>query len=219
MAVRVHVWSEGTAPKRAYPQDINGAVAAFLRTDDNLRITTGTFTDDDQGVGEATLANTDVLIWWAHLLHRSVQDANVGRVVRHVRERGMGFVALHSAAMSKPFAALIGASGAIGGWEHDAGPEEITVREPGHPVAAGLPARFTIGEEEMYDEPFDVGDPVVVFHSAFPNGHAIHSGLAYAVGAGRVFYFRPGHEENPTFLLPDVQRVIRNAVYWTAKQV
>lgn len=219
MPVRVHVWSEGTAPKWVYPQDINGAVADALRKDDNLQITTGTFTDDEQGLTEATLAHTDVLIWWGHLLHRNVRDANVERITRHVRERGMGFVALHSAHMSKPFTALIGASGRIGGWEHDAGPEEIAVREPNHPVAQGIPRAWTIGEEEMYDEPFDVGDPVVVFHSAFPNGHQIRSGLAYEVGAGRVFYFRPGHEENPTFSLPDVQRVIHNAVYWTAKNV
>jgi len=219
MVVRVRVWSEGTAPRSVYPEDIRGAVAAFLSQDPQVQTTMGTFIDDDQGVSEADLANTDVLVWWGHLLHRQVQDATVERIVRHVRERGMGFVALHSAHMSRPFTTLIGTSGTIGGWKHDAGPEEIEIREPKHPVAEGV-HNMTIGAEEMYDEPFDIGTPeAVVFHSSFPNGHQIRSGLAYTIGAGRVFYFRPGHEENPTYRLPEIQRVVKNAVYWTAKQV
>jgi trehalose utilization protein len=216
--LRVLVWSEGTAPKAAYPHDINDAVATALKSDFNLDVRTATFTDAEQGLGEESLANTDVLIWWGHLLHRNVQDVNVERVMKHVRERGMGFVPLHSSHMSKPFTQLIGATGYIGGWEHDAGPEEIKVVAPDHPVAKGV-SDLVIEDEEMYDEPFEIGTPdTVVFHSTFPNGKQIRSGLAYQVGKGRIFYFRPGHEENPTFYRPDVQRIIRNAVYWVANQ-
>lgn len=214
--LRVLVWSEGTAPKAAYPHDINDAVATALKSDFNLDVRTATFTDDQQGLSEEALANTDVLIWWGHLLHRNVQDVNVERLMKHVRERGMGFVPLHSAHMSKPFTQLIGAPGFIGGWEHDAGPEELKVVAPDHPVAKGV-SDLVIEDEEMYDEPFEIGTPdIVVFHSTFPNGKQIRSGLAYQIGKGRIFYFRPGHEENPTFYRPDVQRIIRNAVYWTA---
>jgi trehalose utilization protein len=181
-------------------------------------VRTATFTDAAQGLSEESLASTDVLIWWGHLLHRNVQDVNVERLMRHVRERGMGFVPLHSAHMSKPFTQLIGAPGYIGGWEHDAGPEELKVVAPDHPVAKGV-SDLVIEDEEMYDEPFEIGTPdTVVFHSTFPNGKQIRSGLAYQIGKGRIFYFRPGHEENPTFYRPDVQRIIRNAVYWTANQ-
>src|SRR4051794_24561274 len=216
--LRVLVWSEGTAPKAAYPHDINDAVANALKADFDLEVRTATFTDAEQGLGEESLANTDVLIWWGHLLHRNVQDANVERVLTHVRERGMGFLPLHSAHMSKPFTRLVGASGMIGGWEHAAGPEEIKVMAPDHPVAKGV-SDLVLEDEEMYDEPFDIGTPdTVVFHSPFPNGKQIRSGLAYQIGNGRVFYFRPGHEENPTFYRPDVQRIIRNAVYWVAKK-
>jgi trehalose utilization protein len=216
--LRVLVWSEGTAPKAAYPHDINDAVATALKADFNLDVRTATFTDAAQGLSEESLASTDVLIWWGHLLHRNVQDVNVERVMRHVRERGMGLVPLHSAHMSKPFTQLIGAPGFIGGWEHDAGPENLKVVAPDHPVAKGV-SDFVIEDEEMYDEPFEIGTPdTVVFHSTFPNGKQIRSGLAYQIGKGRIFYFRPGHEENPTFYRPDVQRIIRNAVYWTANQ-
>jgi trehalose utilization protein len=216
--IRVLVWSEGTAPKFAYPHDINDAVATALKADPNLDVRTATFTDDEQGLSEANLANTDVLVWWGHLLHRNVKDENVDRVMRHVTERGMGLVPLHSSHMSKPFTRLVGASGQIGGWEHDAGPEEIKVLLPDHPVAKGV-SNMVLEDEEMYDEPFDIGTPnAVVFHSTFPNGKEIRSGLAYEIGRGRVFYFRPGHEENPTFYRPDVQRVIHNAVYWVTRR-
>ena len=45
-------------------------------------------------------------------------------------------------------------------------------------------------------------------------GEVFRSGLCYRRGRGRIFYFRPGHEENPSYHNPDVQRVIRNAVSW-----
>src|SRR5947209_19629623 len=128
--LRVLVWSEGTAPKAAYPHDINDAVATALKADPNLEVRTATFTDAQQGLSEEALANTDVLIWWGHLLHRNVQDVNVERVMKHVRERGMGLVPLHSSHMSKPFTRLIDATGMIGGWAHDAGPEAIKVVAP-----------------------------------------------------------------------------------------
>ena len=33
---------------------------------------------------------------------------------------------------------------------------------------------------------------------------------------GRVFYFQPGHETNPTYHNPHIQKIIGNAVRWTA---
>ena len=38
-------------------------------------------------------------------------------------------------------------------------------------------------------------------------------------GNGRIFYFRPGHETYPTYYLPEVQRVIVNAVHWARPTV
>jgi trehalose utilization protein len=35
-------------------------------------------------------------------------------------------------------------------------------------------------------------------------------------GAGRIFYFRPGHETYPTYYDANVQRVIANAARWAA---
>lgn len=214
--IRVLAWSEHTAPKAVFPDDINGAVAAELRGDPQLWVDTAELIDPDDGLSEQTLANTDVLVWWGHLLHRRVSDEAVARIVARVRDDGMGFVALHSAHMSKPFTTLIGDDGRLGGVALDGGREHITVTAPDHPIAEGI-TDFVIPKEESYDEEFGLGHPeTVVFHSTFDNGHQFRSGVAYTIGAGRVFYFRPGHEEYDTLFNPQVQKVIHNAVHWTS---
>ncbi|MBI1853499.1 MAG: ThuA domain-containing protein, partial [Planctomycetes bacterium] len=117
----------------------------------------------------------------------------------------------------KPFMALVGTSGDIASWREDGKPEHVTVAAPDHPVAAGLPGEFTIEHDEMYAEPFQIPEPeTVVFRSRFEGGETFRSGCAFRVGDGRVFYFRPGHETYPTYFDPNVQRVIANAIEWTA---
>jgi trehalose utilization protein len=43
-------------------------------------------------------------------------------------------------------------------------------------------------------------------------------GCTWQRGAGRVFYFSPGHETYPIYHHPDVQRVIANGVEWAQPQ-
>ena len=40
------------------------------------------------------------------------------------------------------------------------------------------------------------------------------SGCCFTRGAGRIFYFSPGHETYPIYHQPEVQRVLANAVRW-----
>ena len=47
-------------------------------------------------------------------------------------------------------------------------------------------------------------------------GEVFRSGCCYQRGLGKVFYFQPGHEENPTYHIPEVQKIINNAVHWAA---
>lgn len=42
------------------------------------------------------------------------------------------------------------------------------------------------------------------------------SGCLWERGNGKVFYFQPGHETFPTYYVPEVQTVIRNAVRFVA---
>ena len=67
----------------------------------------------------------------------------------------------------------------------------------------------------MYGEPFLVPEPLeTVIISWFEGGEVFRSGLTYQRGAGRIFYFRPGHETYPTYHDATIQQILRNAVRW-----
>jgi trehalose utilization protein len=99
-------------------------------------------------------------------------------------------------------------------WRHDER-ETVWAVAPGHPIAAGVPPSFVIPEQEMYGEFFDVPPPEeVVFISSFTGGEVFRSGCCWTRGRGRIFYFSPGHETNPVYHQPEVQRVLVNATRW-----
>ncbi len=50
--------------------------------------------------------------------------------------------------------------------------------------------------------------------SWFEGGEVFRSGCTFQRGAGKIFYFRPGHEAYPTFHNPQVLQVIKNATRW-----
>jgi len=69
----------------------------------------------------------------------------------------------------------------------------------------------------MYGERFDIPRPdELVFISWFKGGEVFRSGCCFYRGKGKIFYFRPGHETFPIYYQSEVQRVIYNAVKWTA---
>jgi len=101
----------------------------------------------------------------------------------------------------------------------DGKPSTVTIKLPRHPVARGLPATFSIAQTEMYDEPFHVPPPdEVVLEEHWTAGEWFRSGSVWRVGRGRVFYFRPGHEQYPVFFDPNVLKVVSNAVQWLGRQ-
>jgi len=219
--IRVLVWSEGSEPREVYGDGIRDVIADHLRTLPDLVVRTESANHPHQGVSPSLLAGADVLIWWAHLCHDEVSDEAAEEIARRVTEDGMGFVALHSANRSKPLRRLLGTSGALGGTIVDAGPEELRVLLPEHPIAAGLQDTFTLAREELWQEPFDVPPPdEFVFASRFPQRDADfrYGGCCWTRGAGRVFFFRPGHETYPTYFDKNVQRVLVNACRWAAKR-
>jgi trehalose utilization protein len=55
-----------------------------------------------------------------------------------------------------------------------------------------------------------------VLISSFSGGEVFRSGMTWTRGAGRIFYFRPGHETHPTYHDKNVLRVIENGVKWAA---
>lgn len=215
---RVTIWNEYRHEReepevaKLYPTGIHGALADALE-DEDLEVRTATLDEPDHGLPKEILDATDVLVWWAHIAHDEVPD----ELVEHVRGRilgGMGLIVLHSAHFSKIFKILMGTSCDLK-WRHD-DRERIWTVAPGHPIAEGVGPFIEI-EEEMYGEPFDVPPPEeLVFVSWFGGGEVFRSGCCYTRGRGRIFYFRPGHEGNPSYHDPNVRRVIKNAVRWAA---
>lgn len=217
---RVVVWSEGTAPKNVYPKDINAAVAEGLKPLEGWEIVTASISDPDQGVSQESLQKTDVLMWWGHTKHRQVNDELVERIVRRVKEEGMGFIALHSSHYSKALKKVLGTPCGFSAYVCDGSSVKVTVKEPNHPIARGV-KDFTLDKTERYSEPFEVPPPeAVVFDGLYhrPDGSTEPSrqGLVWTVGKGKVFYFQPGHETYPHFFDENVRRILRNAVVWAA---
>jgi trehalose utilization protein len=219
--IHVTVWNEfrherkaGHMPAKVYPEGMHTTIAAGLR-EHGLSVGTATLDEPEHGLSEATLAATDVLVWWGHIAHDAVDDAIVARVQARVLD-GMGLVVLHSGHFSKIFKRLMGTSCDLK-WREGDDHERIWLVAPEHPIAAGLGETIEIGPEEMYGEHFDVPPPeTLVFVSWFTGGEVFRSGACYTRGRGKIFYFRPGHETFPTYFHPDVQRVIANACRWAA---
>lgn len=216
--MNVLIWNEYLHEKQQpavaeiYPEGIHGCIGKFLSEDENINVRYATLEMDCQGLSEELLSDTDVLIWWGHMAHDRVSDENVSMVVRHVNN-GMGLIALHSAHHSKVFRALTGTSCNLK-WRHG-DRERVWCAVPSHPIAEGVPEHFEIPMEEMYGEPFDIPTPdEVIFMGWFAGGEVFRSGVTFRRGAGRIFYFQPGHEEYPVYHNENVQRVIKNAVRW-----
>jgi trehalose utilization protein len=107
----------------------------------------------------------------------------------------------------------------LGGWRADGAPGHLETKLPEHPIAKGLPAKFDVKQTEMYNELFQVPEPdQVVFFETWDKGEKFRSGSCWAVGQGRVFYFRPGHETYPVFHQEETLTVLQNAVLWSGKR-
>ena len=216
--MNITVWNEhvhereGGAAAAIYPDGIHTVIAEALR--DVGAVRTATLADPDHGLAPAALEDTDVLLWWGHMAHDEVSDEVADRVAARVLD-GMGLVVLHSGHYSKPFKRLMGTSCDLQ-WRHDER-ETVWTVAPGHPIAAGVPSPFVIPEQEMYGEFFDVPPPEqLVFVSSFTGGEVFRSGCCWTRGRGRIFYFSPGHETNPVYHQPEVQRVLVNGTRWAA---
>ncbi|HIU47525.1 MAG TPA: ThuA domain-containing protein [Candidatus Fimadaptatus faecigallinarum] len=220
--MRVTVWNEYEHERReqrvaqVYPQGIHTAIANFLSAQPDMQVRTATLDEPENGLPQAVLDDTDVLIWWGHMAHEKVADEVALRVKNRVLD-GMGFIALHSAHASKPFQLLMGTHTTTLRWRENDELQRYWVVAPGHPIVAGLGEYFEIPKDESYGEYFDIPQPdLQVFISWVQGGEVFRSGCCWRRGAGRVFYFQGGHETYPIYYQSEVQRVITNAVRWAA---
>ncbi|WP_028588953.1 ThuA domain-containing protein [Paenibacillus massiliensis] len=216
--INVTIWNEFVhekihdAVQRVYPDGLHNALAAGLGGE-GFAIRTATLDQPEHGLTDEVLNSTDVLIWWGHMAHDRVSDEVVAKVVRKVQE-GMGFVVLHSGHFSKPFKALMGTSCDLK-WRVAGEQEILWSVNPSHPIAEGIDTKIILEQEEMYGEFFDIPTPdELVFISNFAGGEVFRSGCTFRRGAGKIFYFRPGHETYPTFYHPEILKVIANGIRW-----
>ena len=219
--LNVVIWNEFRHEKKydhvkaIYPNGMHATIKEFLEKQDDIEVTLAALDDPDQGISDELLEKTDVLLWWGHVAHKEVNDELVAKIQKRVYLGKMGFIALHSAHHSKPFKAIVGTSGNLT-WGSNR-KEIVWTLMPSHPIAAGIPEHFNLESEEIYAEPFYIPQPdALVFGGWFESGHIFRSGACFIRGAGKVFYFQPGHEECPSFHNEYVQKIITNAVYWAA---
>jgi len=219
--IKVTVWNEfvhekeSSKVKAIYPEGIHKAIADFLGREEDIEVRTATLDDEECGLTEEVLRDTDVLIWWGHVAHSKVPDEIVERAQKEVL-KGMGAIFLHSAHHSKLFKRLMGTTANLT-WREDGDKERVWVSKPSHPIARGIGRYFELEHEETYGEPFDIPEPdELVFMGWYNGGEVFRSGCCYKRGNGKVFYFQPGHETVPTYHNESVQLVIKNAVRWAA---
>lgn len=138
----------------------------------------------------------------------------VAQMVKDAVLSGMGAIFLHSAHHSKPFKLLMGTSCNLS-WREDGDSERLWVTKPGHPILDGIDRYFDLPHEETYAEPFDIPNPdELLLISSYSGTEVFRAGCTFNRGAGKIFYFQPGHETFPTFYDENVRTIIKNAVKW-----
>lgn len=223
--MRVITWSDDrrghdltTEAAALHPDGVAATVARVVqRQIPTSVVSVSGLHESEDGLPEEALAKADALIWWGHEAHDRVSDTTAERVEGAVHA-GLGLIVLHSGHLSKPFVRLMGTSCELQ-WRDDGSDEElIWTVEPDHPIAAGIEPPIRAGTHEMYGEPFRIPQPdTTVFISAFSGGEVFRSGCCFTRGAGRIFYFSPGHETYPIYANPQIQQVIGNAVRWVTR--
>jgi len=216
--INVTVWNEHIQDKDSpnvlavYPDGMNACIAGFLGEEEDFNVRCATLDQPECGLPDEVLDNTDVLLWWGHCGHSQVPDELVSKIQDRVL-RGMGIIILHSAHYSKIFQRLMGTTCSLHWREGDR--ERLWNINPSHPIAQGIGEFVYIEKEEMYGERFDIPKPdEIVFLGWFGGGEVMRSGCCWYRGLGKVFYFQPGHESNPTYHIPEIQKIIKNAVRW-----
>jgi trehalose utilization protein len=222
--INVTIWNENIheqideAVQKVYPNGMHNAIADFLSKDPQIKTHTATMDQNEHGLTEKVLKETDVLLWWGHKAHDKVDDKIINRVHKRILE-GMGFIPLHSSHDSKIFKKILGTSGSLK-WREIGERERLWNVDPSHPITQGIGEYIELPNAEMYGERFDIPTPDnLLFISWFQGGEVFRSGCCWERGYGRIFYFRPGHETYPIFYNPEIQTVITNAVKWACPRM
>ena len=107
--IRVLVWDEQQPQqKEAYGEKFLGeTIAAHLEKQPGLSVKSARLDDEEQGLSDAALDATDVLVFWCHRRVKDQDDARMEAVVKRVLDGKLAFIGLHSAHWAKPFVRLM----------------------------------------------------------------------------------------------------------------
>jgi trehalose utilization protein len=107
--IRVLVWDEQQPEqKKAYGDKFLGeTIAAHLATLPGIRVKSVALSSPAQGLDDATLDDTDVLIMWCHKRATEQDDARAAAVEKRVLDGKLSLITLHSAHWAKPFVRLM----------------------------------------------------------------------------------------------------------------
>lgn len=219
--IKVTVWNEFHDERRhpiiteLYPGGLHEYIAGFLNKEPDLQATPAHYYENDIfGLSDELLEATDVLIVYSHMLQNHVSDDRIEKIIHRVTQEGMGIIFLHSALWMNLAQRIIGPGGYCGYREIEER-QRLWVVNRSHPIAQGLPVYFDFPHDEMYSEPADFPSPdELIFLSWYQGGEAARSGMTWQRGAGKVFYFSPGHAWYNTLQSDYYHTVVKNAVRW-----
>jgi trehalose utilization protein len=101
---RVVVWDEQQpAQKQTYDDFLGNEIAAYLKKQNGLTVTSRRHDDASHGISDEVLDACDVLIWWGHIRQREIKLEEGQRVVQRIKQGKLSLLALHSAHWSTPF--------------------------------------------------------------------------------------------------------------------
>lgn len=107
--IRVLVWDEQQPQqKEGYAGKFLGeTIAEHLRNFPEFKVTSLNLGSPEQGLDDATLDATDVIVWWGHIRHNEVTIPHTQAVVDRVLAGKLALIPLHSAHFSRPFMRLM----------------------------------------------------------------------------------------------------------------
>ena len=104
----VLVWDERQPRQQeAYANFLGNAIAAHLRAQGGMAVQSVGLDDPDQGLSDAALEASQVLIWWGHVRHREVSAETGRRILDRVIAGRLSLIVLHSAHWATPFVAAM----------------------------------------------------------------------------------------------------------------
>ena len=104
----VLVWDERQPRQQeAYANFLGNAIAAHLRAQGGMAVQSVGLDDPDQGLSDAALEASQVLVWWGHVRHREVSAETGRRILDRVIAGRLSLIVLHSAHWATPFVAAM----------------------------------------------------------------------------------------------------------------